>query len=222
MAGTLPRFFRFQIEIEDPDRNMETAFAGRSRPAPAAPALPPVIRAPSSPRRKSAGWCRRPLRTTRAKSVSRSLRHQTARESAGVPLQFAVRARSTVWQGLAFYLLVTGPVGARFGRRWTLLKRAFAALFVADANRLFYPRQEYFTVADLSCLGGLQYGVHYCIHQLVRQHHLQLDLQQQVHRVLAPAVHLGVPLLASVPAHFGHRHSFNSHFAQRILHRFKP
>src|SRR5882757_620354 len=131
MAGTPPRFFRFQIKIEDPDRNMETAFAGRSRPARAAPAHPPAIRAPSSPRRKSAGWCCRPLRTTLAKSVSRSLRHRTAHESAGVPLQFAVRVRSTVWQGLAFYLPVTGPEGARIGRRWTLLKRAFAALFVA-------------------------------------------------------------------------------------------
>src|SRR4030095_8615631 len=60
------------------------------------------------------------------------------------------------------------------------LECAFAALFVADSDRLFHPRQKYFTVANFSCLGGLQNGVHNDVHQLIRQHHFELVLGERI------------------------------------------
>src|SRR5882672_3694692 len=114
--------------------------------------------------------------------------------------------------------------GGRPGRaaEVTDSKRAFPALLVANPDGFVHPCKEYLTVANLSCLGCLQNRIHPHVHKLVRQYQFQFNFRQEIYRVLASAVHLCMALLPAVSAHFRHGHSFDSRFAQRVLHGLKP
>src|ERR1700745_537223 len=111
----------------------------------------------------------------------------------GIPESKPGRAAMVTFRHLA----VRFPAGRRLPNG---LGRIFAALFVANPDGFVHPRQEYLTVNNISCLGGLQNGVDYTVYQHVRQNHLELDLRQEIHGVFAPAVHFGVALLAAVAA----------------------
>ena len=53
---------------------------------------------------------------------------------------------------------------------------------------------------------------------VVGDHHLDLDLGQEVHDVLGAAVELGVALLAAVALGLEHGHALDAEFLQRLLH----
>src|SRR5215468_234686 len=74
-----------------------------------------------------------------------------------LPLRFHLRNENTHRFGWAWHRSCLRLFRSRAGlsSRGHNLERAFATLFVADADRLIYPRQKYFTVANLSCLGSL-------------------------------------------------------------------
>src|ERR1039458_8124487 len=101
------------------------------------------------------------------------------------------------------------------------LQSAFAALVIADANRLIHAREKNLPVADLARARGSQNGLHRFLDHGVGQNHLELRLGDQIHAVLTSAVDLGMPLLPSVTAHLKHRHAFDADFMQRSFDRFQ-
>src|SRR6266852_9753796 len=80
-----------------------------------------------------------------------------------------------------------------------ILERALAAFVVADADGFLDAGEKNLAVADFPGLRGFQNRFDGGCHQMVGQDHLEFDLGEQVHGVLAAAIHLGVPLLAAVP-----------------------
>src|SRR5579883_1916897 len=53
--------------------------------------------------------------------------------------------------------------------------------------------------------------------ELVRHYGFQLDFGQEVHRILASAVELGVALLAAMSAGLKNRHAFDAYFHEGIF-----
>src|SRR5262245_31225400 len=94
-----------------------------------------------------------------AKLAQRFLRRRSSFKLRANPLPLRFHLQNEITDRLcwAWHLSCVRLVRSRAGlsSRRHNLERAFAALLVADADCLFHPRQKYFTVADLSCLGGL-------------------------------------------------------------------
>src|SRR5699024_9714199 len=57
---------------------------------------------------------------------------------------------------------------------------------------------------------------HNRLHPLVRNHDLELDLGQEIDRILGAAVKLGVSLLAAEALDFGHGGSVHTGFRERL------
>src|SRR5437667_269124 len=89
-------------------------------------------------------------------------------------------------------------------------KSSFAAIFVADPHGIQNGRNEYLAIADPSAARGRGQCPDNLIGASVRNHQLQLHLWEQIHLVFLPAINLGVPLLAAMPAYFGYGHAVNS------------
>src|SRR6187401_2775086 len=76
-------------------------------------------------------------------------------------------------------------------------ERVAVGLAGTDAQRVIDIDDEDLAVADLAGLGGGRDGLDHLVGAVRRDHDLDLDLGQEVHRVFGATVDLGVALLAS-------------------------
>src|SRR2546426_8898023 len=76
---------------------------------------------------------------------------------------------------------------------------------------------EDLAVADIPRLGRGGQDTRDLVGQAVRYHHLDLDLRQEVHGVLAASIQLGMALLATEPSDLRYRHADDADARQRLL-----
>src|ERR1700721_3517215 len=92
----------------------------------------------------------------------------------------------------------------------TCLQGAFAPLVVANSNCVVYTSKEYFAVANFASACRRHDCLHGLLHHVVRQHHFDFYLRDQIHGVLAASVKLGVPLLPAMASHLEDRHALDT------------
>src|SRR5713226_9982879 len=97
----------------------------------------------------------------------------------------------------------------------------FTFLFGADTNGLIDGENEYFPVANFAGLGRADDRRHRRVHAVVRQDQFNFDFGQEIDRVFAAAVDLGMTLLATETLDFTHGHALDPRRAQGILHFFQ-
>src|SRR6266496_2638166 len=100
-------------------------------------------------------------------------------------------------------------------------QRIVPAFIIADTNRLVHAGAEDLAVANLASLGSRDDRALDLVHRIVGDHHFNLDLRDEVHRILASAINLGVALLAPMAANLNHGHALDTNVVQRILHWFQ-
>ncbi len=98
-----------------------------------------------------------------------------------------------------------------------MLQGLVASLVVANPDGIRDLGKKYLSIADLSGVCCRRDGLHGSVHHVIRQDHFNLDLRNQVHRILAAAINLGVTLLPPVASGFEHRHAFKTGLVQRIF-----
>src|ERR1035441_509615 len=86
--------------------------------------------------------------------------------------------------------------------RFARLQHALATFVVANPNRFVNARKENLPVADLArtCRSGD--CLHDFLHHFIGQHDLDFRLRDQVHRVLASPIKLGVSFLPAMSSGF--------------------
>src|SRR5882724_10268290 len=94
-------------------------------------------------------------------------------------------------------------------------ERSLAVLAGADAGDRLERKDENLAVADLAGLGGGDDRVDRLPDRLVGNGDLDFDLGQEVDRVLAAAVDLGVALLTAEAFDFSHGHSLDARLGER-------
>src|SRR5882724_95537 len=97
------------------------------------------------------------------------------------------------------------------------LEGALVALARPDPDRRLHRRDEDLAVADVAGLRGRRHHVGHLLDEVVRHDDLDLDLREEVHRVLAAAIQLGVSFLAAEAAHLGHGHADHADAGERLL-----
>src|ERR1700730_10797936 len=117
--------------------------------------------------------------------------------------------------------LAVMAVTARLGPARNL-KSQCAPFLVADTDRFFHLAKEDFSVADISRRCCLQNRIDSGIHQVLRQHQLQLDFRQKIDGVFPASVDLRVTFLTSVAAYIGDGHSADAQFGQDFLDSLEP
>src|SRR5260370_34008683 len=98
------------------------------------------------------------------------------------------------------------------------LQRALSAFVITDADRVIHARNKNLAITNLASACRAHNGLDRLLHHGVREHHLQLDLGQQVHGIFPSAIKFGVPLLSAVAAHFHHRHALDADVMERRFH----
>src|SRR5437762_422916 len=96
-------------------------------------------------------------------------------------------------------------------------KRGLISLARADADRRLHRRHEDLAVADVAGLGRGRHDLGHLVHELVGYDDLDLDLREEVHRVLAAPIQLRVALLAAETAHLGDGHADHADAGERLL-----
>src|SRR2546429_522447 len=96
-------------------------------------------------------------------------------------------------------------------------KRGFIPFARADADRRLHGRHEDLAVADVAGLGRGRHDLGHLVHELVGYDDLDLDLREEVHRVLAAPVQLRVALLPAEAAHLGDGHADHADAGERFL-----
>src|SRR6266404_8492852 len=104
-----------------------------------------------------------------------------------------------------------------FSRQLSRLEGALVALARPDPDRRFHGHDEDLAVADVAGLRGRRHHVGHLLDEVVRHDDLDLDLREEVHRVLAAAIQLGVSFLAAEAAHLGHGHADHADAGERLL-----
>src|SRR5271166_5352559 len=99
-------------------------------------------------------------------------------------------------------------------------QRSLATFIVADADGFVYPREKNLAVTDLSCPSSAGDGLNNFLDHVVGQHQLDLDLWNEIDRIFAATVKLGVAFLPSVTAGFQHRHALHADLVQSVLYGF--
>src|SRR6266403_5461206 len=97
------------------------------------------------------------------------------------------------------------------------LEGALVALARPDPDRRLHRGDEDLAVADVAGLRGRRHHVGHLLDEVVRHDDLDLDLREEVHRVLAAAIQLGVSFLAAEAAHLGHGHADHADAGERLL-----
>jgi len=87
----------------------------------------------------------------------------------------------------------------------------------SDPDRLLDRHHKYLSVANLVCTGGVLNRLHGSLDEGIIEHHLDLDLGQEVDHVLGSAIDLGVPLLPPEALYLGNGHTGDADFMQRVL-----
>src|SRR5438034_913127 len=97
------------------------------------------------------------------------------------------------------------------------LERGLVTFAGADPNRGFDRKDEDLAVTDVAGLRRAGHRVGHLVGQVIGDHDLDLDLRQEVHRVLAAAVQFGVALLAAKSTDLGYRHAHDADAGERFL-----
>src|SRR5437879_5029481 len=97
------------------------------------------------------------------------------------------------------------------------LERGLVTFAGADPNRGFDRKDEDLAVTDVAGLRRAGHHVGHLVGQVIGDHDLDLDLRQEVHRVLAAAVQLGVALLAAKSTDLGDRKSTRLNSSHRCI-----
>src|SRR2546427_12277908 len=137
-----------------------------------------------------------------AKGLRRPIHRSRPRFERGVA--GAIYFRERAWEGGS-----RGPIPT--------LYRRLPGLARADPDRLADGQDEDLAIADGTGLGRRADRRHDLVHQVVRHHHLDLDLGQEVDRVLRAPVELRVALLAAEAAHLGDGHADDTQLVERLL-----
>src|SRR5437016_2797994 len=87
-----------------------------------------------------------------------------------------------------------------------------------DADRLVDRQHEDLAVADGARLRRARDRRDHLLDEVLRNHDLDLDLREEVDRVLRPAVQLRVALLAAEAANLGDGHADDADLGERLLH----
>src|SRR5690606_34371607 len=87
-----------------------------------------------------------------------------------------------------------------------------------NADDLFDRADEDLAVADLARMGGLDDRLHGLLDHVVTQHHLDLDLGQEIHDIFGTAIELGVALLPPETLHLGDGQAGDADFGQAFAH----
>src|SRR5258705_11382451 len=95
-------------------------------------------------------------------------------------------------------------------------ERALILLAGSDPDGGLHGQHEDLSVTDVAGLGRGGHHLGHLVDQMVGDHDLDLDLGQEIHRVLAAAVELRVALLTSEASHFGDRHADDLETSQCI------
>src|SRR5688572_20020529 len=98
-----------------------------------------------------------------------------------------------------------------------VLQGRLVAFARADADGGLHRRDEDLAVADVAGLRGRGDDLGDLVDDLVRHDDLHLDLGEEVDRVLAAAIQLGVALLTPEPPHLGHRHANHADAGEGFL-----
>src|ERR1700719_691272 len=101
------------------------------------------------------------------------------------------------------------------------LQGALASLIVANSNRVIHTSKEYFAVANFARSRRGHDCLHGFLDHVIRQHHFNFYLRDQVDGVLAASVKLRMTLLPAVPAHLEHRHALDTDLVQRLFYRIE-
>src|SRR3989338_3357252 len=95
--------------------------------------------------------------------------------------------------------------------------RALVALARADPDGRVHRMHEDLAVADVARLGRARDHLGDLVDEVIRDDDLDLDLREEVDRVLAAAVELGVSLLSAEAAHLRHRHADDADAREGLL-----
>src|ERR1035437_4825555 len=98
------------------------------------------------------------------------------------------------------------------------LEGRFSTIVVPDAYGFGHVVDEDLAIADLAGARGGGERLEDFFGTAGGHHHFQLDLGQQVHVILLPAVHLLMPLLTTVTAHLADGHAVDADAFHRFLH----
>src|SRR5687768_6897065 len=102
--------------------------------------------------------------------------------------------------------------------RLLLLKGALVALARADADGHVDRCHENLSVADVPRLCRSHHHVRHLLDEVVGHHDLDLDLGEEIDRVLPAPVQLRVALLAPEAPHLRHRHADDPDTGEGFLH----
>src|SRR5438309_6995981 len=96
-------------------------------------------------------------------------------------------------------------------------KRGLIPLARADADRRLHGRHEDLPVADVAGLGRGRHDLGHLVHELVGHDDFDLDLREEIDRVLTAPVQLCVALLPAEAAHLGDGHADHADAGERLL-----
>src|SRR6185295_1655963 len=88
----------------------------------------------------------------------------------------------------------------------------------ADAHRLLDGNDEDLAVADLPGFGRRDDRINRPVDHRGRNHHLDLDLRQEVHGVFGAPINFRVALLPPVSLHLGHGHALQAELSEGLAH----
>src|SRR5882724_2380500 len=100
----------------------------------------------------------------------------------------------------------------------TRLQSAVAAFLVANPNGVIDSREENFSVSDFPGARGSSNRLHNFFHHVIGQDDFEFYLGNQVHRVFASPIKLGMSFLPAVAPSFKHGHAFDANFMQGVFH----
>src|SRR5262245_10031184 len=97
------------------------------------------------------------------------------------------------------------------------LQGALVALARADSNSRLDRMNEDLSVTDVAGLGRRRHDLGHLVDDAVRHDDLDLDLGEEIHRVLTAPIQLRVALLPTEPAHLRHGHADDPDGGERLL-----
>jgi hypothetical protein len=98
----------------------------------------------------------------------------------------------------------------------------FAALTVANPDRIVSLIKEYLAVADFAGEGALHDRINRGFDTIVAHHNLHLQFRQQVYVVLTATVGLRLAFLPAMSSYLRYRHSLHSQGGERFSYLVKP
>src|SRR4029453_19469918 len=120
---------------------------------------------------------------------------------ADVPASASTMSKSTITRHRSRFTTTYPPCRA------CALECALVAFARTDPDRRVDWGNEDLPVSDIPGLGRAREHARYLVHEVVGYHDFHLDLREEVHRVLATSIELGVALFTAKTPPPRHRHS---------------